>query len=222
MRGAAPSTPPTTPYTPLSARRWESLSFVIYPARRSPQGGRSARIFPLRGRYARLLRRSRVAGIASAPRLARLTGHFSGLCLARRGARVCSPNALKWQRTVLPAGEHTKSFPHEVRTIFLPHCVLPAQCTESAGGKPFFRRAGRAVLVEKDSAAKRSFKRKRGRARRRSPPRRGGSSDAGRTLGPRSARDSGRPNARCRAAGRRQGDALRKRTLVKDGCPDAG
>ena len=38
VRGAGPSTPPTTPYTPLSVWRRASLSHVVYPVRRSPQG----------------------------------------------------------------------------------------------------------------------------------------------------------------------------------------
>ena len=54
------------------------MSYTLSAARR---WGQSARIFPLRGRYARLLRRSRVAGIASAPRLAGLMGTFPAFAL---------------------------------------------------------------------------------------------------------------------------------------------
>ena len=92
VRGASPSTPPATPVLPLvscgGGRRCR-MSYTLSAARRM---GQSARIFPLRGRYARLLRRSRVAGIASAPRLAGLV-FFSGFRVARRGA---SPSAWRF------------------------------------------------------------------------------------------------------------------------------
>ena len=38
VRGACPSTPPTPPYSPLSVLRRASLSYHVYPVRRSPQG----------------------------------------------------------------------------------------------------------------------------------------------------------------------------------------
>ena len=59
-------------------------------------------------------------------------------------------------------------------------------------------------------------------ARRRSPPRRGGSSDAARTLVSRHARDSGRamPNAARQEGGR--GTTLADLQIVTVGCPNAG
>ena len=83
MRGASPSTPPTTPYTPCprGEGRHCRMSCTLSAARR---WGQAARIFPRCGRYARLLRRSRCAGIASAPRLAGTAGYFPA-CALRDG-----------------------------------------------------------------------------------------------------------------------------------------
>ena len=78
VRGGTPLHPLRPPYSPCpcgGGRRCR-MSYTLAVARR---GGRSARIFPLCGRYARLLRRSRCAGIAFAPRLAGLVGFFGGL-----------------------------------------------------------------------------------------------------------------------------------------------
>ena len=158
---------------------------MSYPLSAARRRGQSAHIFPLRGRYVRLLRRSRVAGITSAPRLAGVRDTFPA-CALRGGERSPVPPGHRsdrrrfYLRANIPGGKHHR-FPHDVRTIFLPHCALPAQSTESAGGKPFFRRAGKAAPVEKDSVAKRGFKRKRGRARRRSPPRRSAATPLSRT-----------------------------------------
>ena len=63
---------------------------------------------------------------------------------------------------------------------------------------------------------------KRGRARRRSPPRRGGSSDAGRTLVPRRRGTAGvrTPAAARQRGGRRTADLFLR--TVRDGCLNAG
>ena len=164
---SAPSTPPTTPYTPLSVRRRASLSHVVSPVRRSPQGVVGAHLPASRAICAPAAALPRCGDRLRAP--ARWsTGYFPGLCVAWRGALAVPPGHRSdrrrfYLRANIPKGKHHR-FPHDVRTIFLPHCVLPAQCTESAGGKPFFLRAGKAAPVEKDSVAKRGFKRKRGRA----------------------------------------------------------
>ena len=81
VRGASPSTPPTTPVLPLVRVAEGATVACRIPCPPLAAGGKSARIFPLRGRYARLLRRSRVAGIASAPRLAGLVGIFWAFAL---------------------------------------------------------------------------------------------------------------------------------------------
>ena len=70
VRGASPSTPPTTPYSPCPEGEGH-LYRMMYPTLPLAAGGnRCASSRALRGRYAHLLRRSRLAGIASAPRLA--------------------------------------------------------------------------------------------------------------------------------------------------------
>ena len=59
-------------------------------------------------------------------------------------------------------------------------------------------------------------------ARRRSPPRRGGSSDAARTLVTRRARDSGRAMPYAARQGGGKGTIQTGLEAVKDGCPNAG
>ena len=89
-------------------------------------------------------------------------------------------------------------------------------------GKPFPQPPGIATLPIRPNAPHPAYRRKRGMARRRSPPRRGGSSDAARTLVSRHARDSGRamPNAARQEGGR--GTTLADLQIVTVGCPNAG
>ena len=89
-------------------------------------------------------------------------------------------------------------------------------------GKPFPQPPGIATLPIRPNAPHPGYRRKRGMARRRSPPRRGGSSDAARTLVSRHARDSGRaePNAARQEGGR--GTTLADLQIVTVGCPNAG
>ena len=85
VRGACPSTPPTTPVLPLVSWRREALSYHVYPVRRSPQGA-VGRIFPS---FARAI----CAPAAALPRCGdRLRAparwffeNFSGLCVERQG-----------------------------------------------------------------------------------------------------------------------------------------
>ena len=81
MRGGTPLHPLRPPYSPCpcGGRSLCRMTCTLSAARRR---GQSARIFPLRGRYARLLRRSRVAGITSASRLAGLMGLFAAFALS--------------------------------------------------------------------------------------------------------------------------------------------
>ena len=72
---------PYDPRTPLARVAAGVTVACRVPCPSLAAGGKSARIFPRCGRYARLLRRSRVAGIASAPRLAGLMGFFSAFAL---------------------------------------------------------------------------------------------------------------------------------------------
>lgn len=93
VRGGTPLHPLRPPYSPCpcGGGRLCRMSCTLSAARRR---GQSARIFPLRGRYARLLRRSRVAGIASAPRLAGLLRIFPACALSGReeaGEKLRSP-----------------------------------------------------------------------------------------------------------------------------------
>ena len=132
------------------------MSCTLIAARRR---GQSARIFPLRGRYARLLRRSRVAGIAFAPRLAGLVGFFS-VCALRGGEhflmyedsimtdgeqifmflwrKVLFAMYRRWQQVLISEGK--RKVRQLLKGIFLFSVVnySPEQCTESIGGKPFF------------------------------------------------------------------------------------
>ena len=81
VRGGTPLHPLRPPYSPCpcGGRSLCRMTCTLSAARRR---GQSARIFPLRGRYARLLRRSRVAGITSAFRLAGLMGLFAAFALS--------------------------------------------------------------------------------------------------------------------------------------------
>ena len=72
---------PYDPRTPLARVAAGVTVACRVPCLPLAAGGKSARIFPRCGRYARLLRRSRVAGIVSAPRLAGLMGFFSAFAL---------------------------------------------------------------------------------------------------------------------------------------------
>ena len=103
VRGACPSTPPTTPVHPLCPCGGGRLCRATCTQSSARRRGRSARIFPLRGRYARLLRRSRVAGIASAPRLAGLLGTFPA-CALSGGEHFPQDGAHSSVRRVSPDG----------------------------------------------------------------------------------------------------------------------
>ena len=89
-------------------------------------------------------------------------------------------------------------------------------------GKPFLPACGEGCPLMGKKGLREVSQRKRGRARRRSPPRRGGSSDAGRTLVPRGRGTAGvrTPAAARQRGGRRTADLFLR--TVKDGCPNAG
>ena len=89
-------------------------------------------------------------------------------------------------------------------------------------GKAFFRTYGHGTPFHAQRVPILFCKRKRGMARRRSPPRRGGSSDAARTLVTRRARDSGRAMPYAARQGGGRGTPQAGLEAVKDGCPTAG
>ena len=116
-----------------------------------------------------------------------------------------------------PSGEKEKR-PHQLTSL----AIHSDTAYGIIKGKPFPQPPGIATLPIRPNAPHPAYRRKRGMARRRSPPRRGGSSDAARTLVTRHARDSGRamPNAARQEGGR--GTTLADLQIVTVGCPNAG
>ena len=85
MRGASPSTPPTTPVLPLPVWRRASLSHVVFPVCRSPQGAIGAHLPALRAICAPAAALPRCGDRLRAP--ARWAdGIFFGFRVERRGA----------------------------------------------------------------------------------------------------------------------------------------
>ena len=112
VRGASPSTPPTTPVLPLSVWWRASLPYDVSPALRSPQG------------------------IASAPRLAGLRGSFrpartatgsifsgmtNALCRAKKKERGNKPTPCQpgINSTCLPASSAQRT--ESIKESLLPH-----------------------------------------------------------------------------------------------------
>ena len=203
-RGVPLYTPydPRTPPCPCGGGRRCRMSCTLSAARRR---GRSAQIFPLRGRYARLLRRSRCAGIAFAPRLAGRMGLFSAFALRggefllryedsilTEGSMILCISGIERFLPSLAIGQQVSAREGKKKERWLSTAFFsevkdsPSQCTESIGEScfscsplrddvSFAMKEQRFSLVDVSAAG-------RGGDRR---PERGGSSDAGRTLVPR-------------------------------------
>ena len=100
--------------------------------------------------------------------------------------------------------------------------AAPSHCADPLGEFPFVSASIQRNVLKPAYACHPACRRQRVMARRRSPPRRGGSSDAARTLVPSLARDSGRAmpyDARQRGE---QGRAAASLIPVRDGCPKTG
>ena len=112
--------------------------------------------------------------------------------------------------------------PMHAPSFFVVTLPTYSHCGGPLGESPFVSAAIQRNVLKPAYSCHPACRRQRVMARRRSPPRRGGSSDAARTLVPSPARDSGRATPYDARQRGEQGRAAASLIPVRDGCPKTG